>query len=67
MLRYLGAKLTYGRVPLYASGEDENAKRFRCGRPRALSLALLRSVRPLRATRRRLRGCAVLWRAQRSA
>lgn len=29
LLRYLGAKLRYGRVALYTAGDDEGAKRFR--------------------------------------
>lgn len=29
LLRYLGAKLQHGKVPLYISGEDSNAKTFR--------------------------------------
>lgn len=33
LLRYLGAKLRYGKVPLYASGEDATAKTFRCAAP----------------------------------
>ncbi|GAX79479.1 hypothetical protein CEUSTIGMA_g6920.t1 [Chlamydomonas eustigma] len=29
LLKYLGAKLQYGRVPLYSRGDDENAKHFK--------------------------------------
>lgn len=29
LLKYLGQKLRYGRVPLYVSGEDANGKQFR--------------------------------------
>eukprot|EP01026_Neomeris_dumetosa_P025309 TRINITY_DN2082_c0_g1_i6.p3 TRINITY_DN2082_c0_g1~~TRINITY_DN2082_c0_g1_i6.p3 ORF type:complete len:319 (-),score=77.63 TRINITY_DN2082_c0_g1_i6:522-1478(-) len=29
LLKYLGAKIMYGRVPLYSRGDDENAKQFR--------------------------------------
>eukprot|EP01024_Parvocaulis_polyphysoides_P005698 TRINITY_DN11423_c0_g2_i1.p2 TRINITY_DN11423_c0_g2~~TRINITY_DN11423_c0_g2_i1.p2 ORF type:complete len:471 (-),score=101.47 TRINITY_DN11423_c0_g2_i1:775-2082(-) len=29
LIKYLGAKLKYGRVPLYSRGDDENAKQFR--------------------------------------
>ncbi|KAF6261751.1 hypothetical protein COO60DRAFT_735122 [Scenedesmus sp. NREL 46B-D3] len=29
LLKYLGAKLAYGKVPLHAAGEDANARQFR--------------------------------------
>eukprot|EP01025_Chloroclados_australasicus_P038959 TRINITY_DN4020_c0_g1_i1.p1 TRINITY_DN4020_c0_g1~~TRINITY_DN4020_c0_g1_i1.p1 ORF type:complete len:432 (-),score=29.62 TRINITY_DN4020_c0_g1_i1:297-1592(-) len=29
LIRYLGAKLQYGHVPLYSRGDDENAKQFK--------------------------------------
>eukprot|EP00775_Hariotina_reticulata_P013233 gene13233-13364_t len=29
LLKYLGAKLQYGKVPLYTAGDDANAKQFR--------------------------------------